>query len=281
MALPVLIASTLLLPTLAKDVSSITSAQWQSLNQTVGGRLHVGTPAALPCYVTYNNGTGAAGSGQTVLNSPNAAACVQWSKGDTNGPSIASYFGGYEVPNWQQCVATSKGCTLDPALPVDPVTPLTQTCYQGGVPSMYIDCQSVSDVQAGVAFATKNGLPLVIKNTGHDHRGRSSGPNTFALWTHNLLSGPQQLYTGFTPDGCSANAGPALTYGAGSEFGTLYDYVHQQGYTVGFTVFACLIVYCADTIPACWRCCPERWSKWRLATRWWPQCPRQQLWSRR
>ena len=47
---------------------------------------------------------------------------------------------------------------------------------------MYVEVASVSDVQAGLAFASKNNLRLVIKNTGHDYKGRSSAPDSFALW---------------------------------------------------------------------------------------------------
>lgn len=83
----------------------------------------------------------------------------------------------------------------------DAVTPTTGTCYQGyirpintitypvlantprsSVPNYAINVQTVSDVQNGVAFAQANNIPLVIKNTGHDYKGRSSAPNSLALW---------------------------------------------------------------------------------------------------
>ena len=53
---------------------------------------------------------------------------------------------------------------------------------QGSVPNMYIDVRSVNDVQQGLAFASRNNLRLVIKNTGHDYKGRSSAPDSLALW---------------------------------------------------------------------------------------------------
>lgn len=69
--------------------------------------------------------------------------------------------------NWEECAATAQGCFLSSNLPVDPVSPIVGSCYQGSVPNYYIDVQKVSDVQAGLAFAQKHSIPLVVKNTGH------------------------------------------------------------------------------------------------------------------
>jgi hypothetical protein len=36
----------------SSGISSVTPAQWQQLNQQVGGRLHQGVPFASPCFAT-------------------------------------------------------------------------------------------------------------------------------------------------------------------------------------------------------------------------------------
>ncbi|KAF7968929.1 hypothetical protein HWV62_28814 [Athelia sp. TMB] len=62
---------------------------------------------------------------------------------------------------------------------------------------MYIDVRQASDVQIAYAFSLATGVPLSIKNSGHDYKGRSSGANTLSLWTHNLQSSGaywQQVY---------------------------------------------------------------------------------------
>ena len=65
---------------------NITSAQWQSLNQSVNGKLQAGYPWAKPCYSFYNGSA----------SPPNAAQCSAVQAGYANETVIASYFGGYQ-----------------------------------------------------------------------------------------------------------------------------------------------------------------------------------------
>ncbi|KAH8895666.1 FAD-binding domain-containing protein [Thozetella sp. PMI_491] len=44
------------------------------------------------------------------------------------------------------------------------------------------------DVRAGIKFSKDHGVRLVIKNTGHDLLGKSTGKGGLALWTHKLDS---------------------------------------------------------------------------------------------
>lgn len=114
----------------AAPASSITDAQWASLNSSVGGRLVNGFPWARPCYSFYN------GSAQT----PDAAACASVQslyKNDTMG--IAKNFGAYMNTNWGSCQANGQGCVLDYTLPQNPlVYAPPQNCYQGSVAPKYV-----------------------------------------------------------------------------------------------------------------------------------------------
>lgn len=55
-------------------------------------------------------------------------------------------------------------------------------------PSGYaVAAESAKDIQAGVNFARKNRVRLVVKGTGHDYYGRSCGPaDSLLIWTHNM-----------------------------------------------------------------------------------------------
>jgi len=64
----------------------------------------------------------------------------------------------------------------------DLTTPVTRACEQGSVPWKYVDARSVEDVQKTLLFAKERNLRFVVKNTGHDYAGRSSAPDSFALW---------------------------------------------------------------------------------------------------
>ena len=59
-------------------------------------------------------------------------------------------------------------------------------CKQGSVPPIGVDIRKAEDAQAAVNFARQKNLRLVIKNTGHDYLGRSTGRGGFLLWTHHL-----------------------------------------------------------------------------------------------
>ncbi|KAB8748979.1 hypothetical protein FH972_026530 [Carpinus fangiana] len=206
-------------------IFKIQQSEWTSLNKSIGGKLFAGTPMSLPCFSSYNNGTGYRYHKQDIK------ACAAVTQGKTDGPSITNYFGGYEVPNWGQCMAKHTGCTLSGFLPVDPITPIFGRCDQGSVPQYYIDSADPSHIHAGIVFAQKHKIPLVVKNTGHDHRGRSSAPNSLAIWTHNIQ--PELVFdTDFKPVGCSGGVGAALTYGAGYMFGQLYDAAHARSYMI-------------------------------------------------
>jgi FAD/FMN-containing dehydrogenase len=64
----------------------------------------------------------------------------------------------------------------------DLVTPVTRSCAQGSVPELYVNARSVEDVQKSVNFARGKNLRFVVKNSGHDYVGRSSGVGAFAVW---------------------------------------------------------------------------------------------------
>lgn len=156
-------------------IFQVPQSAWTSLNQTVRGNLYAGTPEFLPCFTTYDNGN------STTVNNPDLSACGTAQKGRADGPTISSYFGGYEFPNWGQCQADGSSCSVSAISPLT-VQTLVQTCHQGSVPNYYIDSSNPAHMQAGITFAKKYAIPLVIKNTGHDHRGRSSAPFSLAVW---------------------------------------------------------------------------------------------------
>ena len=87
-----------------------------------------------------------------------------------------------------------EACYLD--------TKLGIPCEQGSVPPVGVDARSESDVQAAVNFAKRHNLRLVVKGTGHDFLGRSTGRGSFLIWTHHMK---QTVYhPTFVPKGAPA-----------------------------------------------------------------------------
>jgi len=50
----------------------------------------------------------------------------------------------------------------------DPYTPRSQPCLLGNYASYAIEVTSIEDVVAGLSFADKNNIRLVVRNTGHE-----------------------------------------------------------------------------------------------------------------
>lgn len=69
-----------------------------------------------------------------------------------------------------------------------PTNESTGTCTLGGYASYSINVSTVAQIQLGVNFARNLNLRLVVKNTGHDYIGKSSGAGALNIWTHNLKS---------------------------------------------------------------------------------------------
>jgi len=79
-------------------------------------------------------------------------------------------------------------------------------------------------IQAGVVFAKKHNIRLVVRNTGHDFMGRSVASGALAINTHRLKgSAFVKKYKG--PGGYS---GSAVTLGAGVQGRELYRVANQQ-----------------------------------------------------
>ncbi|PWY82171.1 FAD-binding domain-containing protein [Aspergillus heteromorphus CBS 117.55] len=203
------------------SLSAISQEKWDALSKSVGGRVHDGEPFLAPCYDNYNG----------KLKVPDYAECTLLQSNRSSSVFIAGYFGGYQNANWGSCQATGAACVLDTLINPDLSSPVALKCEQGSVPNKYLEVQSVADVQAGVNFARENNLTLVIKNTGHDYKGRSSAPDSFALWTHNYQP-PLQLQQNFIPAGCSSAVGDVITFGAGQQFEGIYEFAHEHNYRV-------------------------------------------------
>lgn len=162
--------------TAAAAILSIPLSEWTALNASVGGRLATTTPMAQPCFSTYLNG-----NGENSQAPAGAITCSQIRRNTANSSFIADQPGGYITHNFGTCQETNDGCSVTTSRWLLG-TNLPGTCYQGSVPDYFIDIRTAGDVAAGLAFAQKHSVPIVVKNTGHDYKGRSSAPNSLMLW---------------------------------------------------------------------------------------------------
>ncbi|KAJ6583238.1 FAD-binding domain-containing protein [Mycena sp. CBHHK59/15] len=195
--------------------SALTQQAWDNLSAAVQGKLFQGVPLASPCF----------GFGRT-----NEKTCSSLKAQYTNETFRSQNFGAYINTQWESCQTTSAQCLLDSTDLTNPLpTTPPRKCGLGSVPSRHIDVRSANDVAAAFTFSKQTGVPLVIKNTGHDYKGRSSGPDALALWMHNLKD--MSYHPDFVADGCSATE-PAVTLGAGVQWADAYQFADAHNITL-------------------------------------------------
>lgn len=183
--------------------------QWHHFNASVGGQLYETILIAAPCYKSslYFN----------------EAACekVEGYYGDSI--PRGNNFGQTYWLNWETC--HNSGCAL---LESNPAETLYGNCSLGRLATYYVDVRNTSHISATLAFAKAHNIRVSIKNTGHDFYGRSSVPNSLAIWTHNLDT--LKFHSNFTAHNCpSANGHNIGEIGAGVIAGDAYHYFNSHG----------------------------------------------------
>ncbi|KAJ5822643.1 hypothetical protein N7447_004983 [Penicillium robsamsonii] len=130
---------------------------WASLNDTVGGRLVTTVPIGTPCHAPNYD----------------AAACAalqaNWNKPEPHLDSSSSVM---------QTYFANQTC--------DPFTAQSKPCLLGNYVNYAVNVSSSDQVVAAVNFARDNNIRFVIRNTGHDYLGRSTGAGALSVWTHHL-----------------------------------------------------------------------------------------------
>ncbi|KAH6009483.1 hypothetical protein HBI84_051170 [Parastagonospora nodorum] len=183
--------------------------QWQQLNKTLGGHLHRTIPLGAPCYEN------------SIYFEEQRCNSVQ----STYNSSIdrVSHYGQTFWQNWEAC--GTMGCSL---LSSNPTKELFPTCSLGTLAAYYVDARGASHISTTLLFSTEHNLRISIKNTGHDFAGRSVGPNTLAIWTHNLSK--MSFHENFTASNCPmANGHNIGELGAGVVAEDVYRYFGAYG----------------------------------------------------
>lgn len=146
--------------------------EWTKLNTTVGGRLVATVPLGSPCHnPSYD---------------ANQCAKLQdeWRFSSIHMESSSSVM----AP-----LFANQSC--------DPFVSKEKPCTLGNYVRYAVDVASPQHIAAALQFATKHNIRIVVRNTGHDYNGRSTGAGALAIWTHHLkeskiLDWKDKYYTG-------------------------------------------------------------------------------------
>lgn len=68
----------------------------------------------------------------------------------------------------------------------DPFTARDIPCRYGNYVRYAVNVTGSNDIIATIAFAKKYNIRFIIRNTGHDYLGRSTGAGSLSVWTHHL-----------------------------------------------------------------------------------------------
>ncbi|KAH8726473.1 FAD binding domain-containing protein [Phaeosphaeriaceae sp. PMI808] len=174
-----------------------TQNTWSALNSTVGGKLVATVPIGSPCHdPTYD---------ETACNDLKA----KWFNPLTHIPSSHSVM---------QAYFANQSC--------DPFTDRTIPCKVGNYVSYSVKATEHWDVISALAFAKKQNIRVLVRNTGHDFLGRSTGAGALAIWTQSL----KNITFGTWSD--KYYSGPSVTVGAGVLGSEVLEAANAQGLAV-------------------------------------------------
>ncbi|KAK2053783.1 FAD binding domain-containing protein [Colletotrichum caudatum] len=173
------------------------TAQWDALNTTVGGNLIATVPLGSPCHdPTYD-----------------AATCAslksQWQYSEIHMNSSSSIMAPFFA---------NQSC--------DPFQPESRSCQLGNYVVYAVDAKTPAHVQATIAFAQKYNIRFIVRNTGHDYLGRSTGAGALAVWTHHMDSAEVVDWN------TAAYQGKAVKVGAGVQGFQVMEVAHNAGLAV-------------------------------------------------
>ncbi|KAF1831502.1 FAD-binding domain-containing protein [Decorospora gaudefroyi] len=131
--------------------------RWSDFNSTVGGQLIATTPLASVCH------------GTTYRQDECDRLQAGWFFPDTHLPSSSSVM---------SPLFANNSC--------NPFMPPHTSCTLGNYVSYAVKIRDASDASKTLAFAAKHNVRLVIRNTGHDYNGKSTGAGALSIWTQNL-----------------------------------------------------------------------------------------------
>lgn len=139
-----------------------TSAEWDLFNKTINGRLVATVPIGSTCH-------------DDSFAPYDAEHCRQlqneWLRPETHYTSSSSIMAQFFA---------NMSC--------DPFTAPSAQCVLGSYVQYAVNATGYDEFHKTLAFATKKNIRFVIRNTGHDIFGKSTGSGAIALWTHHMKS---------------------------------------------------------------------------------------------
>ncbi|KAL2847776.1 hypothetical protein BJY01DRAFT_234168 [Aspergillus pseudoustus] len=175
-----------------------TLEKWQQFNKSIDGRLVATVPLGVPCHEPHYDEE-LCGQLQT-----------QWTTPEPHYQSSSSIMAPFFA---------NDSC--------DPFHPVAKPCLLGNYISYAVNVSQPTHVSKALKFAKEHNVRLVIRNTGHDYQGKSTGAGALGLWMHHLKR--IEIEYNYSD---AFYSGPAITVGAGVQGIEAYEAADRAGYQV-------------------------------------------------
>ncbi|KAE8379181.1 hypothetical protein BDV26DRAFT_259921 [Aspergillus bertholletiae] len=181
---------------------------WNALNASVSGKLIKNTPVAISCYPgPYQN------------DAECAHVYSQWSNESFQSLSPV----GYIYPTHDNCPPVDLSAGEKPG-----------NCTLGPAPVYTINATEPEELAAGLAFAKRNNIRLVVRNTGHDILGKSEGYGALQVWIKYIQKGITYHESYMPSDQCKSTNwnGAAFTIAGGYVWADAYEEAFKRDLTI-------------------------------------------------
>ncbi|KAI9934609.1 hypothetical protein ASPWEDRAFT_117209 [Aspergillus wentii DTO 134E9] len=178
------------------DTAWPSTEDWKALNQSIQGVLIKASPAASSCYPG------------NPFNS--IEKCNEVEQSWTYASYHAKLPESVDYPIWANNSCLPPGSTGYVK---------GNGCHIGGLPQYIVNATTEEQVATALVWATKRNIRVVVKGTGHDMNGRSSGAYALSIWTHNFN---HREYQAHWPVPGSNETSKVLICGSGGNWGTAY-----------------------------------------------------------
>ncbi|KAJ5806050.1 uncharacterized protein N7503_003652 [Penicillium pulvis] len=170
---------------------------WSQFNKTIEGRLITTVPLGTPCHAP-----------------------------DYNATTCATLKAGWELPEEHYESSSSVMAPFFANGTCDPYHPVSKPCTLGNYVRYSVNVTSPSEISSSLRFAAKHNIRVIIRNTGHDYNGKSTGAGALAIWTHHLKDLEIHDYKD------NHYTGKAITMGAGIQGFEAYEIADENNLQV-------------------------------------------------
>ncbi|PKX90057.1 putative isoamyl alcohol oxidase [Aspergillus novofumigatus IBT 16806] len=188
------------------DAGWPSTEEWAALNASIQGALIKTTPVASSCY-----------PGNPFGSTENCTIVTKyWSYAAYHSAWPESV--DYSVYTNNSCVAPGVAGYTE-----------GRGCSIGALPQYIVNATTEEQVAKAMQWASKRNIRVVVKGTGHDLSGRSTGAYSLSIWTHNfrhIVHRPSWRVP------ASNHTADVVIVGSGNNWGSIYTAVHAINRTV-------------------------------------------------